>query len=175
MAWNKGDRNFLVAYVDAVIDGAVIEWDTNVAKKNIELLKTINEFGEMARENYRWQRILEAGRAAIEEDVADARAKGDAQLAGVEIELKKMRMEAEQEELRLRKAEATKKIEDLSKPSELRSSESEEETIRAQIRKYQADKAYARETIKDETELKEEENFYDDKIATLREKLRSMQ
>ena len=40
---------------------------------------------------------------------------------------------------------------------------------------YPADKAYARETIKDETELKEEENFYDDKIATLREELRSMQ
>ncbi len=119
----RGDVNLLSKYIDGLVGRFVMGQDTHTMEVRTKFLQTFNKHAEVARESYKWQRYMQGGRAAQEEDLADLRAKialqqAQNELAGASIdaELVKLQKQAKRLDVQIEIARSEKAIAELKKP-----------------------------------------------------------
>jgi hypothetical protein len=114
--------NLLTKYIGHLFSRLIIGQETRTANRRIEFLRQFNEYAGVARESYKWQRVMAGGRAKQEEDALDlevklkiktqeaalARAQGDLDQIGLDNEAKRLTKQLEIDRLQKQIAELQK-------------------------------------------------------------------
>ena len=184
----KHSPNLLSRYIDGICSRFIINQKMQTMQVRTIFMETFNKYAEVARESYKWQRILK-GRAKIEEDIADIELqlklnRSKAGLDGLkdEGELRALEAERQQLEKRLQIEIIKKQMADLNKPDpppappapSLPSAKELREQLRREADERERTILRAmRETKADRTLSKEQKqrklNFYEDKLAEIHE------
>jgi len=119
----KGNTSLLGRYVDGITSRFIMGQQQRTMEVRAQYLNSFNKYAEIARESYKWQRILQGGRAKAEEDAADIHAQthlAEAQIgferAKTEMELLELEQARKKKEHELQIEKLKKEIEDIRKP-----------------------------------------------------------
>ncbi len=119
----RGDKGLLGRYVDGIVNRFIMGQDMRTMGMRTQFLEGFNKYAAVARESYKWQRYLQGGRAALEEDLEDLRAEIRVQEARNELrglqadpELFNLQRRMQRVETLLQIAHTEKAIADVNRP-----------------------------------------------------------
>jgi hypothetical protein len=113
----QNNPGMLSSYVNGIVSRFVVGQDTRTMQARIAFLEQFNKFGEVARESYKWQRLMSGGRAKTEEDAEDAKAEFALRQVQSELELGALDTDIKRHEKRLQIERLKRELEELNKPA----------------------------------------------------------
>lgn len=124
------NQDLLLFYVNQVIKRFVNNQQTGTAQSRLDFLRKQNDVIRVYIDNMKLR--SQFGRLYWEETAATEKAKAAAERVGKEAALEKLRLDAEREDLLLRRDQAKKQRRDLTKPEEAGPKQPSEEEVRQQ-------------------------------------------
>ncbi len=123
---HRENPGMLSTYFDGIITRFVMGQNVQTVEARTKFLQSFNKYAEVARESYKWKRSMEGGRATLEEDLEDIRAKVKLEKAKAELdevggdhELVELQKEARRLEVMVEIARKKRALEDINKPDPL--------------------------------------------------------
>jgi hypothetical protein len=120
---HRNNPGVLGTYFDGIITRFVTGQNAQTVEVRTKFLQSFNKYAEVARESYKWKRAIEGGRATLEEDLKDIRAKVELEKAKAELdevggdhELAELQKEEKRLEVMVQIARRKKELEEIAKP-----------------------------------------------------------
>jgi hypothetical protein len=120
---HRSNPGMLSTYFDGIVTRFVTGQNLQTVEVRTKFLQSFNKYAEVARESYKWKRMIDGGRATIEEDLADIQARVRLEKAKSELDevngdhlLAELQKEAKRLEVMVEIARKKKQLEDIAKP-----------------------------------------------------------